>query len=806
MVAQSLRYGWRAVRHTPGSALIVILTLGLVVGAAMAAFAVINATVLSPLPLREPDRVFFLEHGYGEGGGSVSPPLLRDHRRALTSFESLSAAMPFNANLTGSGEVERLQGLLVSGDFFSTFGVDALHGRVLRMDEEQPGNDRVVVLSHGLWHRRFGGRLDVIGTALQLNGESYEVVGIMPPTFTWGRVYGRQGVAELWAPFALTPARIAENQRGSEFLDVYGRLKPSATIPQVQAEIDKEISDLRGRFPNRYTVASGFYIKPVPIREELIGEMRATLLAVFVAVLSLALVAAINVAGLLIARAGGRQRDMSVHAALGAGRARLIANNFGEAAVLAAGSGALAFALAWLGATLLDGVNQVTLPRARAIHLDAVVVMFGLTLTALVGLLAGALPSWHAWRDDLSSALRISPQNSAAHSSLAGRALIVAQTAVTLALLAAAGLLVQSLSRLDRIDAGVREDVLTAQIQLPRLRYADAAARLPFVDQVLASFAGRPDVAAAVVSELPLSGVGNSGTFDIDGKIVPESEKQPHAEMWSATPGYFATIGIPLRQGRLFDDRDVAGRPLTVLINDALAQMYFPGEDPIGKRIDYEGNATNRRWREIVGVVGDVRDRGLDKAPEPQLYMPYAQRATAGMFLVMRHAGAPLAMVPELRNVIRNVDPTLPIYNVNTIAALRDANTRNRRIAGTALTVFSSTAVFVACLGLYGLIAQSVRHRRREIGVRVAVGAAPSLVMKLFLREGLMLIAAGVLLGIAIAIPATRLMRTIVFDVSTTDPWTYAGVALLLLAVGVLTSAIPAWRAARIDPVTALRT
>ena len=805
MVAQSLRYGWRAVRHTPGSALVIVLTLGLVMGASLAAFAVINATILSPLAIREPDRVFFLKHGYGEGGGSVSPPLLLDHRRALTSFESLSAATPFNANLTGRGEPERLQGLMVSGDFFSTFGVDALHGRVLRLDEEQPGNDRVVVLSHGLWQRRFGGALDVIGSTLQLNGESYEVVGIAPPGFTWGRIYGRQGVADLWAPFALTPVRIAENQRGSEFLDVYGRLRPGASVAQAEAEIEKEILDLRARFKTRYTEASGFYIQPIAVNEELIGEMRPTLLAVFVAVLSLALVAAINVAGLLIARAAGRQRDMSVHAALGAGRSRLIANNFGEAAVLAFGSGLLAFTIAWIGISFLDGVDRVTLARATDIRIDGTVMLFGFTLTALVGLLAGVLPSWHAWREDLSAALRISSQNSAAHTSHAGRVLIVAQTAVTLALLAAAGLLVQSLSRLDRVSAGVREDVLAAQLQLPRFRYADAAARSQFVDQLLAGIGARPDVAAGVVSELPLSGASNSGTFDIDGKLVPDNELQPHAEMWSASPGYFAAVGISLRRGRLFDARDVVGRPLTVIINDAFAQQYFPGEDPIGRRIDYEGNDTNRRWREIVGVVGDVRDRGLDQAPEPQLYMPYAQRSTSGLFVVIRHAGPPLAMVSELRAAVRNLDPGQPIYNVNTIEALRSASTRNRRIAGTALTVFSAAAVFVACLGLYGLIAQSVRYRRREIGVRVALGAAPPLVMRLFLREGAILIVSGLVLGVGIALPVTRLMQKLVFDVSTTDPWTYLGVATLLLAVGVLTSAIPAWRAARINPVTALR-
>jgi predicted permease len=698
-----------------------------------------------------------------------------------------------------------LQGLLVSGNFFATFGVEAMHGRLLRAEEEEPGREHVVVLSHGLWQRRFGGRADVIGTTVQLNGEAYEIVGVAPASFTWGRVYGRQGVAELWAPFALTAARIAENQRGSEFLDLYGRLRQAATVAQAQAEIQKEIGDLRSRFPTRYTEASGFYITPMSIHDELTREIRPTLIAVFVAVWSLALVAAINVAGLLMARAGGRQRDMSVHAALGAGRGRLIANNFGEAAVLAAGSGILALTLASIAVALLERIDQVTLPRSHAIQIDLPVAMFAAGMTMLAGLIAGVLPSWHVWRDDLASALRISSQNSGAHTSRASRVLIVSQTAVTLALLAGAGLLVQSLARLDHVDAGLREDLLAAQLQFPRARFPDAPSRLRFVEQLLANVGSRPGVVAGVVSELPLSGFSNSGSFDIDGKIVPASEKQPHAEWWSASPSYFGAAGIPLRHGRLFDERDVAGRPMTVIVNDAFVREYFPGEEPIGKRIDDEGNAANRRWREIVGVVGDVRDRGLDLEAGPQIYVSYAQRPSAGLFVVARHSGPPLAMVPEMRTAVRALDAALPIYNVNSVGALRAANTRNRRIAGTALTVFSAAAVVVACLGLYGVIAQSVRQRRREIGVRVAVGAAPSLVLRLFVREGAILIGSGVLLGIAIAVPATRLMGNLVFGVSTSDPWTYASVSMLLIGVGVLTAAIPAWRAARIDPVAALR-
>lgn len=805
MLTQSLRCGWRSARSTPGSSLVIVVTLGVVMAAALIVFSVLNATLLAPLPVKQPDRIVALRYGYGQGGGAASPPLFLDHRRALTSFESLSAAMPFGANVTGDGDPERLQGLLVSGDFFSTFGVDALQGRLLRPEEEQPGRERVVVISHGLWQRRFGGRANAIGSRLQMNGDSYEIVGIAPPTFTWGRAYGRPGVADLWAPFALTPARIAENQRGSEFLDVYGRLKSSSRLEQAQAEIDKQITDLRARYARRYTVASGFHILVLPIHEELTGEVRSTVVAVFFAVLSLVLIAATNVAGLLVARASGRHRELSVHAALGAGRARLVANGFGEAAVLAIGSAMIALPLAWLGMRLLDSVDQAMLPRAQAIALDPMVTWFAVALTSIVLLLAGAIPSWHALRADLVSSLRVSSQNTAAHSSRAGRALIVAQTAATLALLVGAGLLIQSLARLDDIRPGFRDDVIAAQIQLPRATYADGPARVQFAQQLLAQIATKPGLTAGLVSELPLSGQRNSSSFDIEGRVVAPTEKEPHAEHWSASPEYFSVLGIPLRQGRGFDDRDALGRTEVAIVNDALVQRYFPGIDPLSMRIDFDGTATNPRWLQIVGVVGDVRDRGLDTAAEPQVYLPYAQRPSTAFFVVARGPGEPLSLVPQIRAAVAARDRTLPIYNVTTVAALRGVDTRNRCVAGVALSSFSLAALFVACLGIYGLVAHSVRERRREIGVRVAIGAAPSSVLRLFMSEVGSLIGIGVAVGIALAIPATRLLRTMVFDVSTTDPATYAMVSAFLLVAGGAAAAVPAWRGSRVDPVSALR-
>jgi predicted permease len=805
LIAHSLRHGVRAVRHSPGSSLVIVTTLAAAIAAGVAVFGVLHATLLQPLPLRDADRVFFIRHAYADGNAAASPPLLIDHRTRTQSFESISAAMPWNAALTGAGDPERLRGMQVSADFFSTFGVDAAVGRVFRADEDQPGRERVLVISDGLWERRFGRAAGAIGAVMQLNGEPYEVIGVMPPTFQWGRAYGRDGVSELWAPFALTPVRLAENQRGNEFLDVYARLRTGGSVAQAQAELDKELLDLRARYAGRYTAASGFSLRLVPVREEAIGHFRQLLVAVFVAVVSLLLVAATNVAGLLIARATGRAREMSVHAALGAGRARLVAQNFGEAAVLAASAGALGLGAAWLAVSALDRVDRVTLPRFYPIAIDAGVAGFAVALIALVAVLAGLLPSWQAFRHDLSSALRISPLNAGGHTSRAGRLLIVAQTAMTLALLVGAGLIVRSLGKLDQVESGFRRDVFSAQVQLPALRYPDQQARLRFANQLLERVATGPEPSAGIVSDLPLSGSSNSSSFDIEGRIVPPEEKQPHAETWSANPTYFRTLGIPLKKGRFFDDGDVRDRPAVAIVSEAFAERYFPGEDAIGKRVDFEGNEKTRRWREIVGVVGNVRDRRIELSSEPQLYAPYAQRSTGGLFLVVRGGADPMSAQAAMRAAVQDIDPALPVYNLATMASLRDKDTRDRRIAGVALTGFAVGALLVAVLGLYGLVAQSVRHRVREIGVRVAVGARPSTVLRLFLLEGGLLMAWGVLAGVLLAIPATRMLSSLVFGVTTTDPWTYTTVATLLLCVGVATSAIPAWRAARIDPTEALR-
>jgi putative ABC transport system permease protein len=804
-----LRQGLRAARHAPGSTVVIVLTLGFAIGGSVAAFGALNATLLRPLPLREPDRLVQLRHDYTGMRAACSPPLFLDYRRRVGAFETISAARPWNANLTGGGEPERLRGLQVSATFFDTLGASAALGRTFSPDEDRPGNEFVVVISHNFWRRHFGGAREAIGSRLQLNGESHEVIGVMPPGFSWGRTYGREAEAEIWAPFALTPARTAENQRGNEYLDIYARLRPGATRDRAQGQVDATIQELRGRFPSRYTVASGFQVTAVPMQEELVNKIRPGVLLVFAAVVSLLLVAVTNVTGLLLTRAAARRRELSVRVALGASRGRIVAQSLGEAGVLAAAAGVVGLALAWVAVSALERIDRISLPRSHAIGIDGTVAAFALLVTAVVAIGLGLVPAWQMARINVMGWLRTSSHGAGGHESArTRRVLIVVQTAVALALLVGAGLLVRSLAALERVPPGFRaQGVVSVQVDLPVLRYSEDELRAQFMDDVLGRMAGRLRRArVAAISELPLSGETTSGTFDVEGLLVPEGENQPHAEQWSATPDYFATLGIPLKRGRTFNARDVEGQPRVVIVNEALAALYFAGQDPIGKRIDETGNEKNRQWREIVGVVGNVRDRGLDSEPGPQLYFPYAQRVERRFFLVAQVPGEPLAAVPDIRTAIREADPNLPLFNATTMEELEQADTRDRRAARTALSAFAVAAMLLAALGVYGLLAQVVRERVPEMGVRLALGARPADVVRLVFAEGGKLVAWGLVVGVGLSLVTARLFESFVFGVTPNDPATYLSVTVLLSAVALAACALPAWRASRIDPLRALRT
>jgi predicted permease len=782
-----------------------VVTLGLALAASVATFSTVNAVLLAELRFQEADRVVVLNHSYTGFLGACSLPTFIDYRQQTRAFDSLSATIPWNANLTGSGEPERVRGLQVTADFFATLGVSAFRGRTFLTGEDEPGRERVVVVSHGLWRRRFGGDPHLLGRTLHLNGGAYEVVGIMPPGFAWGRAYGEEAQGDLWAPYALTPERRSEGNRGNEQLDAWGRLRPGASVAQAQAELDAVIVRLRERFPGRYTEASGFRLKVVPLRDDLFGPLRPGLLLVFVAVAALLLVAATNVAGLLLARAAARRRETSVRVALGASRGQLMRQVLAESFVLAAVAGGFGLLLAHVVCRALEGIDRVSLPRAQPIAIDATVAGFALLVTFAVALVTGLVPAWHVSRSDLMLQAR--------GTSVRGRdvargrrALIVVQTAVAFVLLVLTGLLVRSLAELQKVEPGFRSGkVLAAEVQLPSSRYADEGSRVRLLDEVMARASGQAGVVSVgAISELPLSGKANSGSFAIEGRSIPDDASQPHAELWSVSPSYFGALAIPLRRGRPFDERDGADRTPVAIVSEELARLYYPGEDPIGKRVAFEGTPKSPRWREIVGVVGDVHDRRLDQPPGPQMYLPYAQRPELELFLVVRTAADPIALQDALRSAVRGADADLPVFDVTTMERVVAANTKERRAARSALGGFSAAALALAALGLYALLAQAVRERVPEIGVRVALGAQGRDVMRVFLAEGVRLVGLGLLAGIPIALLATRLLQGFVFGVKTTDPATYVSVVLVLVGVALAACAVPAWRATRVDPVTAL--
>ena len=806
-LTRDLRHGLRLFRRNPGLSATVVATLGIALAANTATFGVANAVLLGRLPYDRAERVVFLDHDYADRQAAGSVPNLIDFRRHTRTFEQVAASAPWSFNLSGGGEPERIRGLVVTANFFDALGVSVARGRGFVATEEQEGADLVALVSHALWQGRFAGDPGLLGSSIELNGRAHEVVGIMPAGFRRGRGWGREALADIWAPLTLSPQRLSEAQRGNEFLDIYARLRPGASLERAQADMDAIVRAQRERFPERYTEAGGWRITLRSLHEEIAAPLRPLLMALLAAVAALLLIAASNVSGLLLARAAGRQRETSIRAALGASRGRLVRQLLAESAVLAAAATALGLLLASAVIVLLERIDRVTLPRAQPIELDVRVVLATLAAGIAVTFVCGLMPAWHGTARHLMQALRArGGEGRSPHR--ARRGLVVVQTAFALALLAGTGLVLRSLDQLGDVDPGFRfDDRLGFQVLLPRVRYPERPVRHAFVRDLVARLDALPGVRrAAVVSALPLSGTHNAdSSFEIEGRELRHDEPAPHADGWSATPSYFPTLGIPLLQGRLLDARDVGDAQPVVVVNRRLAERYWPGEDPIGRRIDFAGTPERRIWAEIVGIVGEVRDRALDREPRAQLYAPYAQMPYSHFYAVIHAERSPHELVPAVRGVVRGLDPQQPIFDVTTLDRLRLENLGERRAAATTLAAFAAAALLLAALGLYGVLAFAVRERTAEIGVRMALGAGSSTLIRLFILDGLALTLPGVALGLALAWLGGRLLEGLIFGVTLTDPLTYAVVTAVLIGVGLSACAIPAWRATRVDPLQALR-
>jgi len=809
-IREDVRYGARMLVKGPGFTLVAVITLALGIGATTAIFSVVNAVLLRPLPFPEPERlatVWNIDRQEGGGEMAMTWPDFADMRAQNQSFAALAAFDERDLTLTGVGEAARLRGAVVSSDLFPLLGVAPQVGRFFTADEEQPGA-RAVILSHGLWRNRFGADAQVVGRAVAINEQSYSVVGVMPASFAFP--IGAEP-AEMWISVAAeaegrTPRT---QQRGNHFLEVIGRLKPGVTLGQAQAEVGQIAAALGKQYPE---TNGEFGARAVPYFDRVVGDTRPALLLLLGAVGFVLLISCANVANLLLARAAGRQREVAIRAALGADRARVVRQLLTESLLLGLVGGAAGLLLAVWGSEALLALVPGRLPRAAEAALDGRVLGFTLAASLLTGILFGLAPALQASKPDLTAALKEGGRSVGAgrRASRTRGALIVAQVATAFVLLVGAGLLVNSLLRLQRIEPGFDpERMLSFRVSLPPAKYSEPQQIESFYQGLLTRVGALPGVTAvSATSALPLSGQNSVVGFAVEGVPTPPQTPFPHTSgLRVVRPGYFGTMGIRLLQGRDFDARDTLRSTPVTIINEALARRHFRNQNPIGRRINPSFGVDDRGilFREIIGVVGDVRHSSLREEAGPESYVAHAQAPFNTITVVARAGNDPRALTAAVRGEVRTLDPDLPVFAVRTLEEYLATAVAQPRFGALLLSIFAGVALLLTAVGLYGVISYGVEQRRHEIGVRMALGARARDVLGLVMRQGVALAAAGIGLGLVAAAALTRVMASFLFGVGATDPATFALIALLLGLVALAASYVPALRAARVDPLDALR-
>jgi putative ABC transport system permease protein len=815
---QDLRYGARLLFKKPGFTLIALTTLSLGIGANSAIFSVVNSVLLREAPYQEPHRLVMvwsdrpqLQARTGMTEFPVSAADFTDWRDQSQSFEQIAAFHSQSFSITGGDDPQLLGGVRASANLFALLGVEARHGRVFLPEEDQPGNNRVVILSDGLWQRRFGSDPKIIGQTISLNNEPYTVVGVAPPDFQFPRKAelpaGFQFPREvnLYTPLALTPEQ--RNNRGRNYLAVIARLKPQTSFEQAQAEMAPIAERLKQQYPNTNRDKS---VRLVSFHQQVVGKARTGLLALLGAVGFVLLIACANVANLLLARAAARRKEMAIRAALGAGRWRVIRQLLTESLLLAVVAGSLALLLTVWGVELLRTTLPDNMPRASEIGVDVRVFGFTLVVSLLTGIIFGLIPALQASRTDLNETLKEGGRSSGGDSHNRFRGLlVVSEIALALLLLAGAGLMLRSFNRLMSVDPGLDpKNVLTVNVLLPRSKYQPPQ-QAAFFQQLLERLRALPGVqSAGAVYPLPLSGAEEGMGFGIEGRPPATPGERRNAGPRWVSPDYFKALKIQLLKGRIFTEGDGSDTPPVLVINEAMARQYWPNEDPIGGRVSFNSRDNQPVWREIVGVVKDVRHTALDSEPRPQMYFPFTQFPSALMTLVARTDGDPLSFVAAVRGAVQAIDKDQPVSNIHTMEELLAGSVSQRRFNLLLLTIFAGVALVLAAVGIYGVMSYSVEQRTHEIGVRLALGAQTSDVRRLVIRQGMTLAGAGVVIGVAAALALARLAPSfsdLLYGVKPTDPATFALIALLLLAVALLAALVPARRATKVDPMIALR-
>jgi len=793
-IFKDIRYGIRSLLKRPAFAAVAVITLALGIGANTAIFSVINAVLLRPLSYEQPERLVTFR-------SNQSAPDLEDVIKASRTFTKFGGEVLAPLAYTAGAEPIQFQVGQVTGGYFDTLGVKAARGRYITSDDDKSGGPFVVVLSHDLWQRQFNGDSQIIGKPIPLSGNLYTVIGVMPAGFKSPREN-----AEAWTPVHISNP-VAANFRGVHFLRTYGRLAPGVLLPAASAEMRLIDQQLAAQYPsenkNRSTVL-------ISLQERIVGESRRALLILFAAVGLVLLIACANFANLLLARAAERGREIVIRTALGAGRWRIIRQLLTESILISLVGGAVGVVIAWWGTSLLIALKPENLPRLQEIDVDLRVFAFTLGVSILTGLIFGLLPAWTTSRVAASEGLKESGRSvsSSRAQQRVRSALVIGELAVALILLVGAGLLVKTFWKLRNVEPGFAPDhLLTMRVELPETRYQEVDSQTRFRRQALASIDSLPGVQSAMVSELPLSGDSLNHDFVIEGRPPITPGDEPSLETRSVLGNYFQVMKIPMHSGREFQAQDFDERaPLVGIANDEMVRQYFPNENPLGKRIRWARNPAVQ-WIEIVGVVGNVKHFGLDLPEEPALYSPYTQINPwkRWMTFAVRTQSDPAAMEQAVKGQIWKVDSQLPITKVQTMSEVTAASFAARRFNMLLLSLFAGLALLLAAVGVYGVMSYAVTQRTHEIGIRMALGAQMGSVIKLIMKSGLLIAVIGVAIGLAGAFALTRLMTSLLFAVEATDKATFAGVSVGLVVIALLACYIPARRAAKVDPLEALR-
>jgi putative ABC transport system permease protein len=797
---QDFRYALRQLIKAPSFTLVAILTLALGIGACTAIFSVVNTVLLRPLDYPDPDRLVIIRETqlpkFPEF--SVSPPNFLDWQKQAKSYEHLAATTGASLNLTGEGEPQRLIGVKATAHYFDVYGVKPILGRMLLPEEDAVGKNHVVVLSYGFWQRVFGGARDVAGRSVQLNGEPYQIVGVAPYGF------GAASKVDVWTPMAFKPEETANDARGGHYINVYGRLKPGVTFTQAKAEMEVIAAQLAGQYPEPQ---KGWGIFMMPLQDYYVRDVKPVLYTLLGAVGCVLLIACANLANLLLARATARHREISIRAALGAGRGRLIRQLLTESVVLAICGGVAGVILAKWGLDSLLLLAPENLSRSGEIRLDAGILLFALGLSIVTGLLFGIAPAWLAARTDVNEALKQGTRGST-EGGVRGRlrgALVVIEVTLALVLLGGAGLLVRSFMQLAHVDPGfIPENATLMRLSLPQKKYAQPEQQTAFADALLERVKNLPGVqSVGITHSMPLVGDYVLG-FKIEGRPPIEPSQEPSLNYYAGTPEYFRAMGIRLVRGRVFTAQDDAKAPRVCLINETLARQFFPNEDPIGKRMHITNGPET--WREIVGIVGDIKQYGVDQTTTAQGYEPFAQVPFSSLNVVIRTKGSAAALLGALRPAVYAVDKDQPVGAIRPLEEIVADSVSRQRFAMTLLTVFSGVALIIAAVGIYGVMAYNVVQRTGEFGIRMALGAQQRDVLRLVLSQGGKLIGLGLVIGLVATLAASRAMGSMLFNTSAYDPLTLSTITLVLGAVALAACFFPANRATKVNPIEALRT